>query len=108
MSAQQISPSRVWYWVAGALAVGSVVWFALNLVLGLLAVDHQIDRSQRVPLPGQGELSLTEPGGYVLYYEGVGAPDAPIPPFTASLAPVGGDGKIPISDYGGSLTSAGR
>jgi hypothetical protein len=86
------------------LAVGSVVWFVLNLALGLLAVDHQVDRFQRVPLPGQGEVSFTEPGGYVLYYEGLGAPEVAIPPFTASLMPGSGDASIPISDYGGSLT----
>ena len=86
------------------MAVGSVVWFVLNLALGLLAVDHQVDRFQRLPLPGQGEVSFTEPGGYVLYYEGLGAPEAAIPPFTATLVPVSGDGSIPVSDYGGSLT----
>jgi hypothetical protein len=86
------------------LAVGSVIWFALNLALGLLAVDHQVDRFQRVPVPGQGEVSFTEPGGYVLYYEGPEAPEAAIPPFTAWLVPVSGDGRIPLSYYGGFLT----
>ena len=104
MSAQQIRPSRVWYWVAGAMAVGSVVWFVLNLVLGLGVVNRQVDGFQRVSLPGQGEVRFTEPGGYVLYYEGLGASDATIPAFNASLVAVGGDGEVPISDYGGSLT----
>jgi hypothetical protein len=104
MIIREIRPSRAWYWVAGALAGCAVVWFGLSLILGLGTIDRQIDGFQRVPLPGQGEVSFTEPGGYVLYYEGMGASEGMIPPFTASLEAVSGGESVPISDYSGSLT----
>jgi Protein of unknown function (DUF2510) len=104
MSTQQTSPSRVWYWVAGTLAVASVVWLVVTLVFGFSSLGRHVDDFQRVSLPGQGEVSLTEPGSYVLYYEGPGAPDSSFPGFSASLVPVDGDAEVPISDYDGSLT----
>jgi hypothetical protein len=104
MSAQQIHPSRIWYWVAGAMAVGSVAWLVVTLVLGFSSLSGQVDDFQRVSLPGQGEVSFAEPGRYILYYEGLGASDSNVPEFSASLVPVGGDVEVPLSDYGSSLT----
>jgi len=106
MSAQAIRPSRLWYWVAGAAAVGAVVWLGLGLVLGFLSMDRQVEGFQRVPIPGQAEVSFAEPGGYTLYFEGVGASDeqATIPPFDVSLASVGGGEEVLIRPYGGSVS----
>jgi hypothetical protein len=103
---QTIRPALFWYWVAGALAVAAFAWLALSLVLGFRSTSAQVERLQRVPIPGQAEVSFAEPGGYTLYSEGVGASDeeATIPPFSVSLAPVGGGQEVPIRDYGGSTT----
>ena len=104
MSAQQVRPSRLWYWVGGALVVGSVVWLVLNIGVGVYSLNQQIDGLQRVPIPGQGEVTFTEAGDYILYYEGHGASSGSNPAFNASLAPAGGGGAVKFGDYGGSLT----
>ena len=103
---QAIRPTLGWYWVAGALAIAAFAWLALSLLLGLRATSEQVEQLQRIPIPGQAEVGFAEPGGYTLYYEGVGASDdqATIPPFSVSLAPVGGDQEVTIRDYGGSTT----
>jgi hypothetical protein len=69
-------------------------------------VNRQVEGFQRVPIPGQAEVSFDEPGGYTLYYEGLGASDeqATIPSFNVSLVPVGGGQEVSIRDYGGSAT----
>jgi len=111
MSTQPIRPSRLWYWVAGAAGAAAVVWFALGLFLGFRSVNGQVEGFQRVPIPGQAELSFAEPGGYTLYFEGLAAADehATIPPFNVSLAPVDGGDRVSIRPYGGSVTySLGR
>jgi Protein of unknown function (DUF2510) len=106
MGAQPVGPSRLWYWVAGAAGVAAVAWFALSFFLGLQSISRQVEGFQRVPIPGQAEVSFAEPGGYTLYYEGPGASDeqATIPRFTVSLAPVGGGQEVSIRDYGASIT----
>jgi hypothetical protein len=101
----------LWYWVAGAAGAAAVVWFALGLFLGFRSVNGQVEGFQRVPIPGQAELSFAEPGGYTLYFEGLAAADehATIPPFNVSLAPVDGGDRVSIRPYGGSVTySLGR
>ena len=104
--AHPVRPARFWYWVAGAAVVAAVLWFALGLFLGFLLVNRQVEGFQRVPIPGQAEVSFAEPGGYTLYYEGLGASDqqATIPSFSVSLAPVSGGQEVSIRDYGGSAT----
>jgi hypothetical protein len=105
MSAQPIRPARLWYWVAGAAVVAAVAWLALSLFVGFRSLSRQVEGFQRVPIPGQAEVSFAEPGGYTLYYEGWGAADEQpaIPPFRVSLASVGGE-EVSIRDYGGSQT----
>jgi hypothetical protein len=106
LSRQPIRPSRVWYWVAGVAVAASVVWLALGIFFGIRAFSRQIEGFQRVPIPGQAEVSFDEPGGYTVYFEGLGAADeqVTIPSFSVSLAPVGGGEEIPVHPYGGSAT----
>jgi hypothetical protein len=104
MTAQQVGPSRAWYWLAGALVVGAVVLAAVGLVLGLTSFDRRIEEMQRVPLPGTGEVSFTEAGRYGLYYEGVGAGEDEVPAFTVSLVPVDGGEGVPIDGHRGTAT----
>jgi Protein of unknown function (DUF2510) len=103
MDARRIRPAVFWYWVAGAAVVAAVVWFALSLFLGIRSINGQVEEFQRVPIPGQAEVSFAEPGGYTLYYEGWGAADEQptIPPFRVSLVSGGGE-EVSIRDYGGS------
>jgi len=104
MTAQRVGPSRAWYWLAGALVVGSFVLAAVGLVLGLTSFDRRIEEMQRVPLPGTGEVSFVEAGSYGLYYEGVGAGEGRVPAFTVSLVPVDGGEPVRIGDAGGTVT----
>jgi len=106
VSAQLIRPSRLWYWVAGAALVGSAVWLALGVGFWIRSVSRQVEEFQRVPIPGQAEVSFDRPGGYTVYFEGLGASDetATIPAFSMSLAPVGGGEEVPIRPYGGFST----
>jgi len=104
MTAQRVGPSRAWYWLAGALVVGSFVLAAVGLVLGLTSFDRRIDEMQRVPLPGTGEVSFTEAGRYDLYYEGIGSGEGEVPPFTVSLVPVDGGEEVPIDNYWVTMT----
>jgi hypothetical protein len=106
MGAHPIRPARFWYWVAGAAAVAAVVWFALSLFLGFRSLSRQVEGLQRVPIPGQAEVSFEEPGGYTFYYEGLGASDeqVTIPSFNVSLKSVGSGEEVPIRDFVGSTT----
>jgi len=105
MSAQPIRPVRLWYWVAGAAGVAAVLWLALSLFVGFRSLSRQVEGFQRVPIPGQAEVSLAEPGGYTVYFEGLGASDEqlPVSPFRFSLTTVGGE-EVSIRAYGGSAT----
>jgi hypothetical protein len=100
---QPIRPSRLWYLVAGALAAGAVVWLVAGFVLGLGSFVRQVEGFQRVPIPGQGEISLEEPGPHTVYYEGPGAGDEAvvIPSFRLSVVPVDGGQELTVSPYEG-------
>jgi hypothetical protein len=105
MGVHPIRPARFWYWMAGAAVVAAVLWFAAGLFFGFLWVSRQVEGFQRVPIPGQAEVSFAEPGGYTLYYEGLGgAEQATIPSFSVSLTSVGRGEEVSIRDYGGSAT----
>jgi hypothetical protein len=80
----RLRPGRVWYLVALAVIVAGPAW----LLVGLAALNGQIDSFQRVALPGNGEITLAHSGSYVIYYEGpgAGAGNAPRPDRPAAAA----------------------
>jgi len=111
LSRQRTGPSRVWYWVAGAAVAASIIWLAVGVFFGFRAFSRQVEGFQRVPVPGQAEVRFDEPGGYTVYFEGLGAADeqVTIPSLSVSIAPVGGGTEVPVYPYGGSATySVGR
>ena len=57
-----IHPSRWWYWIAGGMLAGAVICIALA-VAGFFSVNRQITDFQRVPVPGQADVTFTAPGG---------------------------------------------
>src|SRR5256885_5506826 len=75
MNAQSIRPSRAWYWVSAAILTGAVAFIVLAVV-GLVSMIDTVDGFQRVPVPGQANVSFAEPGGYTLYFEGPGISNA--------------------------------
>jgi hypothetical protein len=104
-SAQAVRPSKAWYAVAGALAVAAAAWLTLALVLGFHSLSDKVDGFQRSRVTGQAQLTFTEPGGYVVYYEVPGADaESAVPAFRVDLAASDGGAPVPIHDYGGSLT----
>ena len=65
---QSIRPSRRWYLGAGCLLAVAMACVTLG-VASILSLNRQIEDFQRVPAPGHGEVTFTQPGGYVIYVE---------------------------------------
>jgi Domain of unknown function (DUF4389) len=111
-----IRPSRHWYLVAGCLLAAAVACLSLA-VTGIFSWDRQIQRFQRVPVPGQGEVTLTQPGEYVLYVEtrgqccswAFGIPAGPLAAWSMQLGmgPAYGGADTPVSDWRGMPESYG-
>jgi len=105
-----LRPSRYWYLVAGGVLAVAVVCLTAA-VIGILSWDQQIQDFQRVHVPGQGEVTLTQPGQYVLYVETPGAccswtlgsQDTPLAGWSMRLAigPLNGSGVTPVSSWTG-------
>ncbi len=81
---------------------------------GFISVDHQVGDFQRVPVPGQAEITLSRPGGYVRYIEQPGhrcpvnvgggtGQDAPFPAWAmrVPIQPAGGGAPVPVSAWRG-------
>ena len=58
-----IRPSRRWYLLAGSLLAVAAACLAIA-VMGIFSWDRQIQDFQRVPVPGRGEVTFTQPGTY--------------------------------------------
>jgi len=94
-------PSRIWYWLGGAIIVAGIVGAVAWVVLGIGALSDEIDRFQRVPFGGSGEISFSEPGSYVIYYEdGLDV----FPGFRADIEPLDGGAAEDPRDYTSDLT----
>jgi hypothetical protein len=94
-----VGPSPLWYWVAGAAVAASVLWLTVGLFLELLTLTRDVQQFQRVPIPGQAEVSFTAPGSYTLYFEAPGpAEDLTGGSFNVSLRSVNASGgkAVPI------------
>ena len=105
-----IRPSRYWYLIAGGLLAAAAACLTVA-VIGMFSWDRQIQDFQRVPAPGQGEVTLTQPGEYVLYAETrgaccswtVGSQNGPLSRGSMRLAlgPANGGQETPISNWTG-------
>jgi len=97
----KIRPGRVWYWVALAAFLAGAAW----AVVALVVLFGRVDSFPRVPDPGQGVVSLTHSGGYVIYYEGTGASSGNVPAGHVSVTDLSGSKKVEsITHFSGSLT----
>jgi hypothetical protein len=65
----RVRPGRIWYLAPLAVLLGGVAW----AVVGLISLSGQINSFPRAPMPAGGTVTLTQSGGYVIYYEGPGA-----------------------------------
>jgi len=106
--------------VAGGLLAVAVICITSG-VAGFFFLNRQIKQFQRVAVPGQGEVTFAQGGGYVLYLErpgggccsasvggGSGA-TAPFPSWSleAGLRPVNGGPPVSIRDWSGATESYG-
>jgi len=66
MIEDEIRPSRWYYGLAGLVFVAGWVFFALFLFQNLSGLS---DTLQQVVVPGNVELTLSQPGKYTIYYE---------------------------------------
>src|SRR5258707_5408291 len=96
----RLRPGRVWYLVALAVIVAGVAW----LLAGLAALNGQINSFQRVALPGNGEITLTHSGRYVIYYEGPGAAAGNAPALTVRLRPLSASAAVQSITPSGSIS----
>jgi hypothetical protein len=98
-------PSRVWYWVGGAVVVVGMVAGVLWGYLGFVSLSDDVNGFERVPANGGGEITLARDGGYTIYYESSsGNVVEDLPGGQVALVPVGGGEPVELADYGGRLT----
>jgi hypothetical protein len=71
MNGPSIRPSRRWYWAAAGLLTAAAICIAFALT-GFSSLGRQVKGFQRVPVPGQAQLSFPSPGRYLIYFEGPG------------------------------------
>jgi hypothetical protein len=86
--------------LALAVIVAGVAW----LLAGLAALNGQINSFQRVALPGNGEITLTHSGRYVIYYEGPGAAAGNAPALTVRLRPLSASAAVQSITPSGSVS----
>ena len=97
----KIRPGRVWYWVALAVFLAGVAW----AVVASIVLFGRVDSFLRVPDPGQGTISLTHSGGYVIYYEGPGASNGNVPAGNIRVIPESAGAAVKsITAFSGSMT----
>jgi len=96
----RLRPGRVWYLVALAVIVAGPAW----LLAGLAAFNGQVNSFQRVALPGNGEITLTHSGRYVIYYEGPGAGAGNVPALTVRLRPLSASAAVQSITPSGSIS----
>jgi hypothetical protein len=96
----RLRPGRVWYVLALAVIVAGVAW----PLAGLAVLTGQINSFQRVALPGNGEITLTHSGRYVIYYEGPGAAAGNTPALTVRLRPLSASAAVQSITPSGSLS----
>ena len=111
---RRIRPSRLWYVVASLLLAGAVTCLVLG-VASFVDLNRQIQDFQRVPVPGQAQVTFSHPGEYVLYVEGpghccsfhTGGGQAPFARWSMRVAmqPAGGGPLVSVSTWRGAIDS---
>jgi hypothetical protein len=73
VGAGEVRPSVWWFVVAGGLALAGVVGAIVLWVTGVMRLTDRVDDFTRIDVPGSGEVSIDDPGGYSIYHEYFGA-----------------------------------
>ena len=112
---RRVRPSRWWFVVAAAIAVGGIVAGLMMIVDGVNTVLDAVTDFDRTDVPGTVQVTMDEPGGYSIYheFEGAGDPgtgdlpfvDPPVPPPEVTVVgPAGED--VEVSGYDTLVTYA--
>jgi hypothetical protein len=68
-----VRPSLWWFAVAGGLALAGIAAGIVLLYTGVTRVTDRVDDFTRIDVPGSGEVTIDDPGGYSIYHEYFGA-----------------------------------
>ena len=102
------TPKRRWW---PGSAVGGVIFLAaataaiLIAIYGFKGMIGRVDELQRVPASEAGAaVTLTEPGGYTIYYEAPGVNESPGRLPSVAVQPVDGAAPVEVRDYSSEFT----
>lgn len=65
----KVRPSKVWYWVFGALTVLSLLAAGAIWLTGRITVENQVKSFARFLAPNEAQLRFKRAGQYTIYYE---------------------------------------
>ncbi len=94
--------SKAGYWIGGGLLAVAVFGAILWAFLAARHVIAIVEDFHHVPLPGRAAVEL-EARKYVIYVEGPNA-DENAPPVDISVTDARTQRRVPLADYGSSLT----
>jgi hypothetical protein len=104
VSDREVRPSVWWFVVAGGLALAGIVGAAVLWVTGVTGLSDTIDGFTRVDVPGSGEVTIDEPGGYSIYHEYGDAANGGFPgPVVVHVSDPSGN-EVVLRPYSGTVT----
>ncbi len=99
-------PSRLGYWLGGAIAVLSLIGAVAVFVVGYTRTSSAVEGFARVPVPGRAEIALPA-GEQVIYVEPNDVPEhatAPERPVSVTVVSTASGREVPLSPYSASFT----
>jgi hypothetical protein len=96
-------PSAYWYWLAlpiAVLGIGIGIWWFVH---GFTTLGDKVERLERVPVPGQRTVTLSE-GAQSIYFESGDGQDVAVPELRIRIVPEGGGAPLAVRNHDGSAT----
>lgn len=108
MTASGGAPKRrswIGYVAGGVIFAAAATIAILVAVFGFKGMVDRVDELQRAPATEAGAaVTLTEPGGYTVYYEAPGVNDAPGRLPGVAVQPLDGAAPVTVRDYSSDFT----
>lgn len=101
-----VRPSKWWYLGAAMVAMVGIAAAIGLFVRGIMGVYDDVNEFQRVSVPGEGTVSIDDPGGHTVYLEFAGANEsttARAPPVDVAITDPDG-GPVGIVRYESNVT----
>ena len=104
VGAGEVRPPVWWFVVAGGLALAGIAGAVALWVTGVMRLTDRVDDFSRIGVPGSGEVTIDDPGGYSIYHEYAGAYSDRYesPPGVTVTDPAGND--VDLRPYTSSVT----